>query len=255
MIYIKNKEEIQKMREAGKIMKEVLKAMEENIHAGMSTEDLDKIAEDVMIKHGAFPSFRGVPCMYKGGKKFKHATCISVNEEIIHGVPSKQKILKNGDVVCVDVGVYKSGFHSDAGRTFIVGEGTALAKKLVKTAEAAFFAGIGQAVPGNRIGDISHAIQETVEKAGFSLIREFEGHGVGRELHEDPGVPNIGKAGRGERLQVGMTLAIEPMIVAGSPEIYVGENKWVIKTVDHSLTAYYENTIAITENGVEILSL
>lgn len=255
MIYIKSKAEIDKMRVPAEIMKKVLQAMKENIRVGISTEELDSIAEKVMRDNGATPSFFGVECMYRGGKRFSHATCISVNEEIIHGIPSSQKILKNGDVVCVDVGVYKGGFHADAGRTFIVGEGTNLAKKLVKVAEQAFFAAVDQAIVGNRIGDISHAVQMTVESNGFSLLEDFQGHGIGREMHEDPGVPNTGRAGHGERLQAGMALAIEPMIVAGSPEVVVGKDKWVIKTRDRSLTAYYENTIVITEKGPEILTL
>lgn len=255
MIYIKSKAEIDKMRVPAEIMKKVLKAMEENIREGISTEELDTIAENVMKENGATPSFRGVECMYKGGKKFRHATCISVNEEIIHGIPSSTKILKKGDLVSVDVGVYKGGYHADAGRSFIVGTGSELAKKLVKVAEQAFFAGVDKAYAGNRIGDISHAIQTTVERNGFKLLEDFQGHGIGRQLHEDPGVPNTGNPGRGERLANGMTLAIEPMIVAGSNEVIVGPDKWVIKTRDRSLTAYYENTIAITENGPEILTL
>lgn len=200
MIYIKSKAEIEQMRIPAEIMKKVLKAMEQNIREGISTEELDTIAENIMKENGAIPSFRGVPCMYKGGKRFSHATCISVNEEIIHGVPNKNKILKKGDLVSVDVGVYKGGFHADAGRSFIVDEGSTLAKKLIKVAEQAFFAGVDKAVVGNRIGDISHAIQTTVESNGFSLLEDFQGHGIGRDMHEDPGVPNKGKPGRGERL-------------------------------------------------------
>ena len=149
----------------------------------------------------------------------------------------------------------RDGFHADAGRTFIVGEGSPLAKKLIQVTEQAFFAGVDQAIPGNRIGDISNAIQTVVEGAGFNLLREYQGHGIGREMHEDPGVPNIGKKGRGERLQVGMALAIEPMVVAGSPEVVVGKDKWVVTTKDKKLSAYYENTIVITEEGPEILTL
>ncbi|MBR5227578.1 MAG: type I methionyl aminopeptidase [Clostridia bacterium] len=255
MIYLKSKAEIEKMKIPAEIMKKVLSAIKENIREGISTEELDKIAENVMVQNGAIPSFRGVECMYQGGKRFKNATCISVNEEIIHGIPSPVKILKKGDVVSVDVGVYKGGYHADAGRTYIVGEGSELAKKLVRVAEQAFFAGVDKAVVGNRIGDISYAIQQTVEQNGFSLLEDFQGHGIGKELHEDPGVPNIGNPGKGVRIQEGMTLAIEPMIVAGSPEVIVGPDKWVIKTKDRSLTAYYENTVAITKDGVEILTL
>jgi len=254
MIYIKSKKDIEAMKVPAEIMKEVLKEIEKNIREGVTTAYLDYVAENVMTKNGAVPSFRGVECPYRGGKTYSHATCISVNEDIIHGIPNS-KPLKKGDVVSVDVGVYKGGFHADAGRTFIVGEGSALAKKLVKVTEQAFFAGVDQAVAGNRIGDISNAIQTVVEGAGFNLLREYQGHGIGREMHEDPGVPNIGKKGRGERLQVGMALAIEPMVVAGSPDIVVGKDKWTVSTRDGKLSAYYENTIVITEDGPEILTL
>jgi len=254
MIHIKSEKEIQLMRQSAEIMKKVLKAIKDEVKEGVTTSYLDFVAEKVMKENGATPSFRGVECPYRGGKTYTHAICVSVNDEIIHGIPSG-RVLKNGDVVCVDVGVYKNGFHADAGRTFIVGEGSKIAKKLVQVTEAAFFEGIAQAVPGNRIGDISNAIQTYVEKAGFNLLREFQGHGIGREMHEDPGVPNIGKKGRGERLQKGMALAIEPMVTEGSPDIYVAKDKWTIKTKDGKLTAYYENTIVITDGEPEILTL
>ncbi len=254
MINIKSEKEIELMRQSADIMKKVLKAIEKEIKEGITTSYLDYIAEKVMKENGAKPSFRGEECPYRGGKTYSHATCISVNDEIIHGIPSS-RTLKNGDVVSVDVGVYKNGFHADAGRTFIVGEGSDIAKKLVSVTEAAFFEGVSKAVPGNRIGDISNAIQTYVEKAGFNLLREFQGHGIGREMHEDPGVPNIGKKGRGERLEKGMALAIEPMVTEGSPDIYVAKDKWTIKTKDGKLTAYYENTIVITDGEPEILTL
>ena len=254
MINIKTEKEIELMRQSAEVMKKVLKAIKDEVKAGVTTSYLDYVAEKVMKENGATPSFRGVECPYRGGKTYTHAICVSVNDEIIHGIPSS-RVLKDGDVVCVDVGVYKNGFHSDAGRTFIVGEGSKIAKKLVQVTEAAFFEGIAQAVPGNRIGDISNAIQTYVEKAGFNLLREFQGHGIGREMHEDPGVPNIGKKGRGERLQKGMALAIEPMVTEGSPDIYVAKDKWTIKTKDGKLTAYYENTVVITDGEAEILTL
>lgn len=254
MIHIKSEKEIELMRQSAEIMKKVLKAIKEEVKEGVTTSYLDFIAEKVMKENGATPSFRGVECPYRGGKTYSHAICVSVNDEIIHGIPSG-RVLKNGDVVSVDVGVYKNGFHSDAGRTFIVGEGSKIAKKLVQVTEAAFFEGVAQAVPGNRIGDISNAIQTYVEKAGFNLLREFQGHGIGREMHEDPGVPNVGKKGRGERLQKGMALAIEPMVTEGSPNIYVAKDKWTIKTADGKLTAYYENTIIITDGEPEVLTL
>ena len=254
MINIKSEKEIELMRQSAEIMKKVLKAIKDEVKEGVTTSYLDFVAEKVMKENGATPSFRGVECPYRGGKTYTHAICVSVNDEIIHGIPSG-RVLKNGDVVSVDVGVYKNGFHSDAGRTFIVGEGSKIAKKLVEVTEAAFFEGVAKAVPGNRIGDISNAIQTYVEKAGFNLLREFQGHGIGREMHEDPGVPNIGKKGRGERLQKGMALAIEPMVTEGSPDIYVAKDKWTIKTQDGKLTAYYENTIVITDSEPEILTI
>lgn len=254
MINIKSEKEIELMRQSADIMKKVLKAIKDEVKEGVTTSYLDFVAEKVMKENGATPSFRGVECPYRGGKTYTHAICVSVNDEIIHGIPSG-RVLKNGDVVSVDVGVYKNGFHSDAGRTFIVGEGSKIAKRLVQVTEAAFFEGVAQAVPGNRVGDISNAIQTYVEKAGFNLLREFQGHGIGREMHEDPGVPNIGKKGRGERLQKGMALAIEPMVTEGSPDIYVAKDKWTIKTQDGKLTAYYENTIVITDGEPEILTI
>ena len=254
MINIKSEKEIELMRQSAEVMKKVLKALKEEVKEGVTTSYLDFVAEKIMKENGATPSFRGVECPYRGGKTYTHAICVSVNDEIIHGIPSG-RVLKSGDVVSVDVGVYKNGFHSDAGRTFIVGEGSKIAKKLVQVTEAAFFEGIAQAVPGNRIGDISNAIQTYVEKAGFNLLREFQGHGIGREMHEDPGVPNIGKKGRGERLQKGMALAIEPMVTEGSPDIYVAKDKWTIKTQDGKLTSYYENTIVITDGEPEILTI
>lgn len=254
MIHIKSEKEIELMRQSAEIMKKVLKAIKDEVKEGVTTSYLDFVAEKVMKENGATPSFRGVECPYRGGKTYTHAICVSVNDEIIHGIPSG-RVLKNGDVVSVDVGVYKNGFHSDAGRTFIVGEGSKIAKKLVQVTEAAFFEGVAQAIPGNRIGDISNAIQTYVEKAGFNLLREFQGHGIGREMHEDPGVPNIGKKGRGERLTKGMALAIEPMVTEGSPDIYVAKDKWTIKTKDGKLTAYYENTIVITDDEPEILTI
>lgn len=253
MIYIKSEKEIEQMRVPAEIMKEVLSEVERNVREGVTTAYLDFVAENVMIKHKAIPSFRGVECPYRGGKTYTHATCISVNDEIIHGIPSS-RTLKNGDVVSIDVGVYKGGFHADAGRTFIVGEGSKVAKRLVDVTKRAFFKGVEQAIIGNRIGDISNAIEETVRHEGFELLREYQGHGIGREMHEDPGVPNIGKKGRGERLVEGMALAIEPMVVEKSPEVVVAKDKWTVSTKDKALSAYYENTIVITKDGPEILT-
>lgn len=254
MIYIKSDKEIEYMRDAARVLKEVLLKIEENIKEGVTTSYLDAVAEKVMLKSNAKPSFRGIECPYRGGKPYKHSICVSINDEIIHGIPSS-RTLKNGDIVSIDLGVFKNGYHSDAGRTFIVGDVSPKYKKLIYTAEQAFFEGIKHAKPGKKIGDISSAIQNVVEKAGFSLVREYQGHGIGKNLHEDPGVPNMGRAGRGEKLEKGMTLAIEPMIVMGDPEIEVSEDLWTVKTKDGSMSSYYENTILITDDEPEILTL
>lgn len=255
MITIKSENEIKLMEEAAVALKAALKAIEENIKPGVSTLYLNDIAERAMKAHGAAPAFKGVPCPYRGGKPYKWAICTSVNDEIIHGIPSSSVILKEGDIVCVDLGTYKNGWCSDAGRTYGVGKISPVCEKLIKVSKDAFFAGIDQAIPGNRVGDISNAIQTYVERNGFSLLREYQGHGIGEEMHEDPGVPNIGKKGTGPRLQAGMALAIEPMICEGSPDVYVKRDKWTVATVDKKMTAYYENTIVITDNGVKILTL
>ena len=255
MISIKSEKEIKLMEESAIALKAALKAIEENIKPGVSTLYLNEVAEKAMKSHGATPAFKGVPCPYRGGKPYKWAICTSVNDEIIHGIPSSSVILKEGDIVSVDLGTYKNGWASDAGRTYAVGKVSPVCEKLIKVAKDAFFIGIDQAIPGNRVGDISNAIQTYVEKNGFSLLREYQGHGIGKEMHEDPGVPNIGKKGTGPRLQVGMALAIEPMICEGSPDVYVKRDMWTVATVDKKMTSYYENTIVITEDGVKILTL
>lgn len=216
---------------------------------------LNNVAEAAMKKHGAIPAFKGVPCPYRGGKDYKWAICTSVNDEIIHGIPSDKVVLKEGDIVSVDLGTYKNGWCSDAGRTYGVGKISPVAEKLIKVAKDAFFYAVDKAVVGNRVGDISNAVQTYVEKNGFSLLREYQGHGIGEDMHEDPGVPNIGKKGTGPRLKKGMALAIEPMICEGSPEVYVKKDMWTVATTDKKLTAYYENTIVITDKEPKILTL
>ena len=255
MITIKSEKEIELMQDAAESLKAALRAIEAEVKPGVTTMYLNNVAEKAIRDTGATPAFMGVPCAYKKGKPFKWAICTSVNDEIIHGVPSDDVVLKEGDLLCVDLGTLKNGWASDAGRTYGVGDISPVAQKLIKVAKDAFFAGIDQAIPGNRIGDISNAIQTYVEKNNFSLLREFEGHGIGREMHEEPGVPNIGQKGKGPRIEVGMALAIEPMICEGSPDVYVKEDYWTVATEDGKLTAYYENTIVITKNGVKILTL
>ena len=255
MIRIKNKHEIKLMEDAAEALKAALVAIEKEIRPGVTTMHLNNVAEQAMKRHGAIPAFKGVPCPYRGGKDYKWAICTSVNDEIIHGIPSDKVILKEGDIVSVDLGTYKNGWCSDAGRTYGVGKISPVCEKLIKVARDAFFVAVDKAVVGNRVGDISNAVQEYVEKNGFTLLREYQGHGIGEEMHEEPGVPNIGKKGTGPRLKAGMALAIEPMICEGEPDVYVKDDMWTVATEDGKMTAYYENTIVITENEAKILTL
>lgn len=255
MINIKNEKEIELMRESARVLKLVLKAIEKEIKPGVTTMHLNNVAEKVMRDNGATPSFKGVPCPYRGGRDYEWAICTSVNDEVIHGIPSDDAVLKEGDIVCVDLGTYKNGWHSDAGRTFGVGKISKEAERLIKVTKDAFFYAVDKAVEGNRVGDISNAVQEFVEKNGYTLVREFQGHGIGQEMHEDPGIPNIGRKGTGPRLKRGMAIAVEPMVCMGDPDIYVKEDLWTIATEDGKLTAYYENTLVITDKEPEILTI
>ena len=243
------------MKEACKVTGLLYRELEKMIKPGISTAELDKFAEDLIRKNGGVPAQKGYPSGMRGVPNFPATLCVSVNDEVIHGIPSKKAILKDGDVVSIDCVVWKDGFHGDAARTFIVGEGSKEAKRLVEVTKQAFFEGIKMAKPGNRIGDISSTIGEFVENHGYSVVREFQGHGIGREMHEDPGIPNYGKPGRGLRLEPGMTLAVEPMVIAGRRNILQLDDGWTIITEDGSLAAHYENTILITEKEPEILTL
>ena len=255
MITIKSKKEIELMRESCKIVRLAQEAIAKAIKPGISTYELDKIAEDVILANGAIPSCKNYPSGIKGVPAFPCAVCISVNDEVIHGIPSKHTILKEGDIVSTDLCAYKNGFHGDATRTHIVGNGSKEARKLLEVTEQSFFEGIKFAKKGYRIGDISNAIGEYVRKNSLYVIKEFQGHGIGREMHEEPGIPNYGKAGKGMRLEPGMTLAIEPMVTVGTSEIEVLDDGWTIVTADGSLAAHYENTILITENEPEVLTM
>ncbi len=255
MVTIKSDKEIKLMKEACRITGLVYKELEKYIKPGLSTMDLDRFADKIIRENGGIPAQKGYPSGIKGVPPFPATLCVSINDEVIHGIPSEKKIIHDGDVVSIDLVVYKDGFNGDAARTFIVGKGSDEAKRLVDVTKKAFFEGIKYAVKGNRIGDISHAIGEFVESNGFNVVREFQGHGIGREMHEDPGIPNYGKAGRGIRLEPGMTLAVEPMVIAGNRDIYQDYDGWTILTDDGSLSAHYENTILITEKEPEILTL
>ena len=255
MVTIKSKKEIELMREAGRVTALTHKAIEEAIKPGMTTADIDKIAEQTMRKYGAISAEKGYDPGIKGVPPYPESTCISINDEVIHGVPSSKRIIKDGDIVSVDLVALKDGYNGDAARTYMVGKVSKDAKRLVEVTKQAFFEGIKYAKKGNRIGDISHAIGEYVKSQGYSVVREFQGHGIGKEMHEDPGIPNYGKAGKGIRLEPGMTLAIEPMVIQGKPDILELEDGWTIITEDGTLAAHYENTILITEKEPEVLTI
>lgn len=252
MIVLKSEREIKKIKEAGHIVYLALKAAEEACVEGATTKDVDKAAEDLIVANGYNPSCKG----FAEGDEipFPACCCVSVNDEIIHGIPT-DRVLKNGDVVKVDIVADKDGYFADAARTFIVGEPKDKeAVRLIEVTKQSFFEGLKFAKVGNRISDISHAIQEYVEKNGFSVLREFQGHGVGISMHEEPGIPNFGKPGKGPRIQEGMVLAIEPMVCQGRKEIMESDDGWSIITEDGKLGAHYENTIAITKDGPIILT-
>ena len=255
MVTIKSKKEIELMREACRVTALTHKAIEEAIKPGMTTADIDKIAEQTMKKYGAISAEKGYDPGIRGIPPYPASTCISINDEVIHGVPSSKRIIKDGDIVSVDLVALKDGYNGDAARTYMVGKVSKDAKRLVEVTKQAFFEGIKYAKKGNRIGDISHAIGEYVKSQGYSVVREFQGHGIGKEMHEDPGIPNYGKAGKGIRLEPGMTLAIEPMVIQGKPDILELEDGWTIITEDGTLAAHYENTILITEKEPEVLTI
>ncbi len=256
MIIIKSKDEIQKIKKAGEILRDAHNEVKDIVKEGVSTYEIDKVAEKYILSKNATPSQKNYPNFHEGQPNFPSATCVSVNDEIIHGIPSKKRILKQGDIVSIDLVVEKDGYYADAARTYIVGKANSEEdQKLVKITEEAFFEGIKQAKVGNRIGDISNAIYEYVRKNNFDVIREYQGHGVGKHMHEEPGIPNHGQKGIGPRLVEGMTLAVEPMVVQGNPGIKELSDGWTISTNDGKNSAHYENTIYITKNGPEILTL
>ena len=255
MVTIKSKREIELMREAGKVAALAQKAVEAAIRPGISTWELDQIAEKTMRDNGAIPAEKGYPSGVKGVPDFPGSICASVNDEVIHGIPSKIVILKDGDIVSIDLVAYKNGYNGDCARTYTVGNIPDSTKRLIDVTKKAFFEGIKFAKKGNRLGDVSHAIGEYIESNGYSVVKEFQGHGIGAQMHEDPGIPNYGKAGRGIRLESGMTLAIEPMVIMGKPGILELDDGWTIISEDGSLSAHYENTILITEKEPEILTI
>ena len=247
MVVLKTSREISLMREAGRISAKALQLVGEHVKPGVSTYELDKIAYDYIISQNAKPGFLN----YNG---FPASACISINNQVIHGIPSKKTILKEGDIVSVDLGAVYEGYNGDNAATFACGVVSPEAKRLMEVTKESLYEGIKRALPGGRIGDISSAIGEYVEARGYSVVREFVGHGVGASLHEAPEVPNFGRSGHGPRLMPGMTLAIEPMINLGRADVNVLPDGWTVKTVDGKLSAHFEHTIAITSDGPVILT-
>lgn len=252
-IVIKSEREIALMRRAGQIVAKVLEAIREQVHPGITTGELDELAERIIRAEGGIPSFKG----YDGGSDrppFPATICASVDNEVVHGIPSRQRVLEEGQILSVDVGAIYQGYHGDAAITVPVGKVSDLARRLMEVTEGALYAGIAAARAGNRLGDISHAIQSYVESRGFSVVREYTGHGIGREMHEGLQVLNFGEPGRGVRLRAGMTLALEPMVNVGDWRTRVLADGWTVVTYDGSLSAHFEHTILVRDGEAEILT-
>ncbi len=248
MITIKSAREVETMAAAGRILADTLALMAGHVAPGVTTQDLDRIAEDFIRSHpGARPSFKGL-------YDFPASLCTSINHEIVHGMPSLARVLEDGDIISIDCGVCLEGLHADSATTVPVGEVSEDVERLLRVTREALDSGIKQAVAGNHVGDIGHAVQKIAEGAGYSVVRELVGHGIGTSFHEEPQVPNYGKPRRGARLQVGMTLAIEPMVNAGRPEIRTLDDKWTVVTTDGSLSAHFEHTVVIEPEGPRILT-
>ena len=248
MIQLKSQREIEIMARGGRILADTVKLMERSVKAGMTTADLDRIAEEFILSHaGAVPSFKGL-------YNFPASICSSINNEIVHGIPSRKRVLSEGDVVSIDVGVFYEGYHTDSATTVAVGEVSEESRRLLQVTRDALEAGVLAARAGNHLGDIGAAVQEIVEAAGFSVVRDLVGHGIGAAFHEEPQVPNYGKPKRGIRLVPGLTIAIEPMVNVGKPGIRTMPDKWTVVTVDGTRSAHFEHTVAITENGPRVLT-
>lgn len=248
MVYVKSEKEIDLMREPCKIVRDTLAFVESKIKAGMSTKEIDELVERYIRASGAIPS-----CLGYGG--FPASACVSVNETVVHGIPSYDCYLKDGDIVSVDLCAYKNGFHGDAARTFTVGNVSPEVKQLVKVTEECFYKGIEGLKAGTPLYDIGYKVQKHAESFGYGVIRSYTGHGIGREMHEDPSVPNFGKAGTGMRLRAGTVLCVEPMIAMGSWRVKILDDEWTAVTTDGKPAAHYENTLVVREDGVEILTL
>ena len=248
MVTIKSEREIELMREAGRILAKIHEELGKTLAPGMSTKEIDRMCEDMIRSHGCVPSFLN----YQG---FPASVCISINDEVVHGIPDKHRYLEEGDIVSLDTGVIWKGYQSDAARTHMIGEVSGEARKLVEVTQQSFFEGIKYAKAGNHLNDISKAIQEYAESFGFGVVRDLVGHGIGTEMHDAPEIPNFAQRRKGIRLAAGMTLAIEPMITAGRYDVVWEDDGWTVVTEDGSLASHYENTILITDGEPEILSL
>lgn len=248
MVVLKTARELQIMKEACRISAGALQTAGKAVEPGVTTAELDKLAEDYIVSQGGEPNFKN----YEG---YPATACISINNEVIHGIPTKKRVLKAGDIVSIDLGAKFQGYHGDNAATFACGDISVEAKRLIDTTRESLYEGIAAAVLGGRIGDIGHAIQSYVEARGYSVVKQFVGHGIGTHLHEAPEVPNFGTAGRGIRLMPGMTLAIEPMINAGGPNVKILPDGWTVLTTDGSLSAHFEHTVVITPDGPKIMTL
>ncbi len=250
-IVLKSRREIGIMREAGRINALALQAVREAARPGVTTAELDAVAEEVIRSHGAVPAFKGYPGPYP----YPATITVSINEELVHGIPSKRRRLREGDIVSIDCGTIYKGYVGDSAFTMGIGEISPEAQRLLEVTERALYIGIEQMRPGNRVGDVSAAVQRYVESRGYHVTREYTGHGVGREMHEGPSVPNYGTPGRGVMLRAGMVIALEPMVLIGTPKTRVLPDQWTVVSADGSLTAHFEHTVAITENGPSILTV
>lgn len=253
MITLKKEKELLLMRKAGQIVADVLDALAEAIRPGVSTAAIDKVAEDIILKEGAIPAFKGyrvpgIPIAFPG------TVCASVNEEVVHGIPDPDRFLEEGDIISIDVGASYSGYFGDAACTYPVGEVSGLRRRLIDATRESLEKAVKAATAGNTLGDIGHAVESFITAQGFGLVRDYAGHGIGAHLHEPPQVPNYGRRGRGITLKPGMTLAIEPMVMAGAEEVEVGPDRWVVKTADGSDAAHFEKTVLIRDGQPEILT-
>ena len=255
MVTIKSPKEIKLMEEVGHLVAQTYEYIGSVIKAGMSTYELDQLVEKFIRSHGGIPAEKGYPSGVRGIPDFPGSICASINDVVIHGIPSKKDIIKDGDIVSIDLVILKNGYNGDAARTYLIGECSEDKKHLLKVTEQAFWEGLKFCKPGYRVGDIGNAVAQYCWDNGCDVIREFQGHGIGKEMHEDPGVPNYGKPGRGVRLEPGMTICVEPMVVAGKPDIWELDDGWTIATQDGSMSAHYENTILITNDEPKILTL